>query len=336
MPQPDSVERLAEELIRLYRTSWDRITTAEQALINSWTGYRRQERLARLKELQAAVEALMDTADEHALRFTQTALPEIYMLGAAASGLGLSPWAQSDIDAIGVVATDTYEGLLAATTFVRNSTKDLIRTMSREHIADKLITGQTAQQAARELAGSLEGRGIAAVVYKNGARHGLADYADMLVRTKSAEAYSVATLTQIERAGIGWVEVFDGVGCGWTRHDDPDKANGTVRSLRECQQAPVSHPRCRRAFGARPDVTSAHDAAQARASTTASQQADQAEAEARRELDVAARASSRSFDSQVQRRANALLSDASNRVRSPAHAAVLARRAAKLARRRSA
>ena len=49
-------------------------------------------------------------------------------------------------------------------------------------------------------------------------------------------------------------QVFDGFDCGWTTHTDPDKANGTVRTIEAAAEAPISHPRCRRAFGPRPDV----------------------------------------------------------------------------------
>ncbi|MFF3919455.1 hypothetical protein ACFYZB_39715 [Streptomyces sp. NPDC001852] len=51
------------------------------------------------------------------------------------------------------------------------------------------------------------------------------------------------------------MEVFDGADCGWTSHKDPDKAGGTLRAVEKAAQWPISHPRCRRAFGARPDVT---------------------------------------------------------------------------------
>lgn len=333
MPQPRSVEDLTAEILALYATSWEKITVREQALVNSWVGWRRVERLNRLRELRTTVEALMDHADEQALAWTLNELPAIYTIGAAAAGVGFDAFTTPDVDAINVLAGDTYSSLLDATRFVRESTKDLIRTLAREHVADKLIVGQTAEQAGRDLAASLEGRGIAAVVYKNGARHGLLDYSDVVLKTKSAEAYTIATMTQLERAGIAFVEIFDGVGCGMGSHDDPDKANGTVRPLIEAQRYPLSHPRCRRSVAGRPDVKSLREARSAQPSTTPAQQADQAEAEARRELEVAARASQRSFEAQVTRRANALLSDESNRVRSAAHARVLSRRQVTLERR---
>jgi hypothetical protein len=84
VPQPHDVEELTRELLQLYAAAWDRITAQEQALINSWTGWRRIERLTRLQALRQTVEQLMDHADQAALRFTNEQLPAAYMLGVAA------------------------------------------------------------------------------------------------------------------------------------------------------------------------------------------------------------------------------------------------------------
>lgn len=52
------------------------------------------------------------------------------------------------------------------------------------------------------------------------------------------------------------VEVFDGLDCGWTTHQDTDKANRSVRTVEDAAEWPIPHPRCRRGFGPRPDLTS--------------------------------------------------------------------------------
>ncbi|MFE1230664.1 hypothetical protein [Streptomyces sp. NPDC058745] len=53
-----------------------------------------------------------------------------------------------------------------------------------------------------------------------------------------------------------WIEVYDGPDCGWTGHDDPDRAHGTLRTVREALVHPLAHPHCRREFFPRPDITS--------------------------------------------------------------------------------
>ncbi|MEV6029059.1 hypothetical protein [Streptomyces sp. NPDC052036] len=73
---------------------------------------------------------------------------------------------------------------------------------------------------------------------------------------KSAVAYNAGTLNRACEAGVQFMEVFDGSDCGSTSHKDPDKANGTLRTVEEAASWPISHPRCRRIFGAGPDVTS--------------------------------------------------------------------------------
>lgn len=310
-----TVEELTAELRRLYEEAWTRIINLQDALLADWAALNRANRLARLAELRATVEHLMDDADQQATRWTREQLPNAYLLGArTVATVGGIAWTHADLDAINRIAADTYTDLLAATSFVKRSTRDLIRRLTREHLADKLIRGLTAEQAAVNLRRDLEGHGITAVVYKDGSRHGLADYTDMLTRTKTAEAYSISTLNQIKAAGMGWVEVFDGYGCGWDGHDDPDKANGTVRAIDEAMRTPISHPRCVRAFGGRPDVTSQQEARLAALSTTAGQRADQ------QATDVGRAARPPRFT-----RRDGLLTDTGQRVASPRHARTLAR-----------
>lgn len=288
VPQPAEVRALADDLVDLYTAAWERITFAEEQLLADWPTLTRARRRDRLSGLQDLVTSLTTTADEQALRWTSDILPRAYLLGAVAVTVG--DLGGLSLDALVVIAQDTYADLLAATKGVSDSAKTLIRAMSRAQVADKLLTGETAVQAARDLAGQLEGSGITSVVYANGTRHGLAEYTEMLLRTKTATAYSTGNLVSIAGAGVGWVEVFDGFGCGWIGHGDTDKANGTVRTVAEAQTAVLSHPRCQRSFGARPDVTSAEQARGASPSTTAAQRADQAAVEASRELAAAQRA----------------------------------------------
>lgn len=69
--------------------------------------------------------------------------------------------------------------------------------------------------------------------------------------TETANAYNQASLAGYATTGlVEKVEVFDGDGCGWTSHDDPDLANGSIRTLDEGQRQVIAHPRCQRAFGA--------------------------------------------------------------------------------------
>lgn len=79
-------------------------------------------------------------------------------------------------------------------------------------------------------------------------------WAEAATLAKSAVAYNAGTLNRTRQAGVSMVEVFDGVDCGWTTHQDTDKANPTVRTVEDAAEWPISHPRCRRGFGPRPDL----------------------------------------------------------------------------------
>lgn len=51
-----------------------------------------------------------------------------------------------------------------------------------------------------------------------------------------------------ERAGHTEVIAFDGDDCGWTSHDDPDKADGASVNLTFAKKYPKAHPHCQRTF----------------------------------------------------------------------------------------
>jgi hypothetical protein len=74
--------------------------------------------------------------------------------------------------------------------------------------------------------------------------------AQTIALTETATAYNTASLAGYGASGlVDEVEVFDGLDCGWTSHDDPDLADGSRRTLEEASEQPISHPNCQRAFG---------------------------------------------------------------------------------------
>lgn len=73
----------------------------------------------------------------------------------------------------------------------------------------------------------------------------------LIAQTETANAFNRSAIESYRASGlVDFVEVFDGPDCGWTYHDDPDLAHGSVRSLEAARRTPLSHPRCQRAFGA--------------------------------------------------------------------------------------
>lgn len=73
----------------------------------------------------------------------------------------------------------------------------------------------------------------------------------LIALTETGNAFNKSAIAGYRDSGlVDFVEVFDGSECGWTSHDDPDKAHGKIVTLDEAADHPLSHPRCQRAFGA--------------------------------------------------------------------------------------
>lgn len=257
MPLDPAAEAIVDELLDLYRAAQaDLIDELVQAAADTTTTsatYR-----SRLAGLARAVTEELATLDASARTWASSRLPEVYQLGAGQGAADVGArfdWTLIHREAVRQLAADTFDDLLAATRYVRRDVKAFIRLAARERARAVLLQGDTATRAGRRLSTLLEQRNIAAVTYKNGARHSLRDYADVAIRTKTALAYSGGQLNLGREFGIEWVQVNDGAGCGWEAHDSTDLANGSVRTLAEAEAYPISHPRCARSFSLLPVAT---------------------------------------------------------------------------------
>ena len=318
----DAIEALTIILRRDLEHVWARVSAQVDALEQDWPTMGAAARRRRLLELQAHIAALADAADEIAARHVLSGVRDAYLLGAHATALTVGGAVAStgvDLDAITHLATDTHADLLHATTHMRQTTKDLIRTLARDHVSDRLYTGTPATQAGRALAKALREQSVAAIVYKDGSRHGLASYADMVVRTKTAEAYQVGGFNQAESHKVKFMEIMDGAGCGYSSHDDTQQANGMIVTLDQARAYPIAHPNCRRISIPRPDITSVIGAKPMGPQFTAQQLVD------------AASGSDVGFRKVVDRRGNGTLAPVASVARGPA-----AKRLAALQARRSA
>lgn len=270
MPLPPPTAAAVDQLLDLYRAAQanllDEIVRAAADLTGTSASHRQ-----RLAGLLRAVEEEMTTLDAAARTWSSAQLPGIYQLGAEQGAAAIDrqfQWTQLHRDAVQVLAADTFDDLLNATGYVRRDVKAFIRVAARERTAAVVLEGRTATQAGRDLARRLAQRGIAAVVYKNGARHSLADYADTVIRTRAATIGNAGTLNVGAEAGVKYAECFDGAGCGLTSHQDPDTANGSVRTLAVAQAHPTAHPRCSRSWALLPVETRAQAEAVQRGPST--------------------------------------------------------------------
>lgn len=129
-----------------------------------------------------------------------------------------------------------------------------------ERILDKVGTRITAMADASQRAiASRVDAGIAAGASTDRIEAGVRDLlrgwgetggrAHIIALTETGNAYNLAATEGYRESGlVDKVQVYDGPECGWTEHDDPDMADGSVRTLEEAEEYPLSHPHCQRAF----------------------------------------------------------------------------------------
>lgn len=238
MPQPAEVHALADSLVSAYRGAWERVVAEQQKLLSDPLSFRRRMRLA---EVRRSIEDSLEGLDDQAAHWVANQLPKAFLAGAAPGGLALAEmWNLVSQEAVQELANNLFHDLLDATLHVRDTTKTLIRKVARDEALQKAIEGKTAQQAGREMRRVLEEHGIHAVKYANGAKHGLAEYSEMAMRTTTAKAYNTGTLSSTP--DVQFYEIFDGPNCGLTYHEDPTTALGLVVDRSTALGNLISHP----------------------------------------------------------------------------------------------
>lgn len=284
MPQPPEVEASARRLVAMFADAQHSIDAQLRAVLDA-PGQTRRRR--RLRELAAMVDRETRALEAGTAEWIAGDFPAVYELGAGHAQTGDFAWSQVHRDAVQALAGDLFDDVLAATTHVRVDVKRWVRRTGRRETALSLIEGRTATQAARVFTAAASagdavealGGPVGVVQYADGSYRTLADYADMLLRTKTAQCFNAGTLNQLHSFGVRYVEVLDGTGCGWTSHVDGDRANGSIRRLQDAVEHPLSHPRCRRSFLGRPDITNRQQAREAGPSTASAQREDQTQTE---------------------------------------------------------
>ncbi|TLQ46061.1 hypothetical protein [Streptomyces marianii] len=263
---PGDPDEIARRVAAVLDEAWQRLEAKQRDVIARFADNPRTPyTVATLEEFKRAIRDFRRRVDQEARQFVRRQLPHLYEQGGrtAAEALGSTfTWTTFHRDALQSLAADSYADFLRRSEEAERMAGQFYRaareTARRE--APLLAAGNmTAKQAAKNLADRLAARnGLTHVVYRNGARVPVRVWAEAATLAKSAVAYNAGTLNRTRQAGVSVVEVFDGFDCGWTSHQDPDKANRTFRTVEDAAEWPISHPRCRRAFGPRPDVGGAH------------------------------------------------------------------------------
>ncbi|MFI5799048.1 hypothetical protein [Streptomyces sp. NPDC051677] len=262
---PGDAETVSARVAAVLEDAWQRLAD-QQATVLAAIGDNAGSRMVadRLAQFQAAIVDFQQRVDAEARAFVARQLPHLYEEGARAAAAtvgGHFSWTLIHTEALQSLASDSYVDFLRrseeeqrmAAVFYR-----AVRDAARREVPLLAAGHTTALQVAKGLADRLAAEHqLTYVIYRNGARMPVRAWAEAATLAKSAVAYNAGTLNRIRQAGVSMVEVFDGSDCGWTTHRDPDKANRTIRTVEEAAERPISHPRCRRGFGPRPDVVDA-------------------------------------------------------------------------------
>lgn len=234
------------------------LVAALTRLRETWPSEPAPVRRRRAAAFAASAVSLVDQLDADTDRVVTTAVRHVAVTAHAVTAPALPGAATVDPGIPAAAVAGLVADLRAAASYLLSTARALARALQRAATAETTPTAPVGAAEAVDVV--LRDRPLTAVVYRNGARHGLADYARMATRTRLAETWQRVTLDLYGQAGIRYVEVVDGAGCGWTSHDDPDKANGTIRSLEEAGAYPLAHPNCVRSSFPRADVRTVDDA----------------------------------------------------------------------------
>lgn len=208
--------------------------------------------LARCDAFEESIEAFQDEIQERAQDFVDVTC---YQYGRGvkrtANQLGANVvWGNMHEYSLISLASDTYEDLLLMSRMAGKTSKEFqekIRQAAKATIWTQ-ATNETAYQAGRRFWKELEATRIGVVIYRDGSVHGAEEYAGMVARTKGAVAFNQGAFDTARTEHVKYMEVMDGLSCGWAFHADKDTADGSIRPLDECMAFPISHPNCRRSF----------------------------------------------------------------------------------------
>lgn len=261
---PSDPEKIIAEISQALGAQWERVARKYRAILKAEDEGAKRRALANLRDMITALREYQAAMPVHAKALADVIAGQ-YWSGAvlASARLGIpATWSVIHKDAVEMLAADTYADLLARSVDAEQTVFEiaqLIRKNAARPLSGQALGGTTTS-AAREFRQVLEEHGISSVVYRDGSKHAITEYTTMVARTKGRVAFNTGSLTSYTTAGVQYVEVFDGAECGWASHSDPDLANGSIRTVTEALEVPISHPNCKRAFGARPDLTTKKEA----------------------------------------------------------------------------
>lgn len=250
---PQAAEDQATSLIDRYLQAQEIIARAEAITLNRKADFGRKASFA---GFIPRVQGLLFQLEAQYQQFYNSKLPRIYLDGAKSmAGNKAVKLDASDQRILAQIQKRGISDLNAAHASVAADTRRF-RSFAKASREPTPLPGKTRSNIIdiTKTESVIQRHGIKAVKYSDGKRYTLSDYSSMSIKSNSNKAYNLGALNAAKKLGIEVVEVLDGPECGWTRHDDSDKADGSLRTVAEAMAFPDAHPNCRRSFVGRPDL----------------------------------------------------------------------------------
>lgn len=237
--------------------AWTILTNAQNRLLNALAlirpgrGSGTRVRAA-VAAFNTSLAAFTRAAMAFAERWAATDLPLIYREGAwtmldnAARDNSVFTWTDRHRAAVTAASAQYYADLTARIQEALRRARAFLR---------------AAQDAARATANRFDTailrrqHPLDTVVYANNARHPVDAWARAAITWQAVTtANTAAARTALDELDVQFVEISDGETCGWTSHDDPDRANRTLRTVQDALAHPSAHPHCARELLPRLDL----------------------------------------------------------------------------------
>jgi hypothetical protein len=242
------------------RQAWSTLTIAQTRLLNAIAVIRPGRTSGGGTRLRAAVAAFNTSlavfsraATAFAERWAATDLPLIYregawtMLDSADRRQDTFTWTSGHRAAVTAASAQYYADLTARINEALRRARAFLRAVqdaARDTLSARIDT-----------AGLLRDHPLGTVIYSGNARHPVDSWAQAAITWQAVTtANQAACRTALDELGVDFVEVSDGADCGWLSHDDPDRANRTLRTVQDALAHPAAHPNCQRQFLPRLDL----------------------------------------------------------------------------------
>ncbi len=202
-------EKQIQQLIELYRQGFEeilRIIIQKEAKAQ-WTAY--------WKEILKDVYDILSQLDDNTQQWIQQTIGQVYSQNAAQvmaylNGLGLNKVNEANVvhqRAIDVVAQNVADNLRDAFQFIGRRINDEFRRIGLEETGRKFVSGTTVRDMKQRLVQRLLDQGQTAFIDKLGRKWRLDSYAEMVARTTTREAATIATINECKEFGVDLVRI---------------------------------------------------------------------------------------------------------------------------------